>query len=180
MSAPPTSIANELPPASAMKRADPYAFNPATNIPSLASKVILITGANTGIGKQVALDLSKHEPAQIWIAARSPSSGQAAVDEIKIASPSVDVRFVELDLTSFDSIKKAARKVLQTAQRLDILNLNAGIMGGERVLRRVNRLLTGPGWWSQECWYVCMVWPLQWLRLDWVHWNRICASLRMA
>lgn len=131
MAAPPSSIADKLPSASDLKRAEPHAYNPATEIPSLASKVILITGANAGIGKQTALDLSQHDPAQIWVAARNPSSGQAAVDEIKKAAPNVDVRFVELDLTSFQSIKKAASEVVKEAIKLDILILNAGIMGGE-------------------------------------------------
>ncbi|KAH7119643.1 hypothetical protein B0J11DRAFT_65405 [Dendryphion nanum] len=131
MAAPPSSIAAELPPASALKRAEPFAYNPATEIPSLASKVILITGANSGIGKQTALDLSKHDPAQIWVAARSALSGQAAVDEIKTGAPEVDVRLVQLDLTSFESIKSAAREILEGTKRLDILILNAGIMGGE-------------------------------------------------
>jgi retinol dehydrogenase-12 len=45
-----------------------------------------------------------------------------------MASTDVDVKFVELDLTCFDSIKAAARIVLAGATRLDILMLNAGIV----------------------------------------------------
>jgi retinol dehydrogenase-12 len=105
-------------------------FNAARDIPSLDGKVILVTGGNAGIGKQSALDLSKHNPSQVWIAGRSAGSGQAAVTEIKNGAPEVLVHFLELDLSSFDSVKKAVEKFLAEAPRLDILMLNAGIMGG--------------------------------------------------
>jgi retinol dehydrogenase-12 len=105
-----------------------YSYNPTTDIPSQAGNVILITGANTGIGKATALELAKHDPAQLWIAARNISSGHAAVEEIKAVASSVDVRFVACDLTSFESVKEAARTVVQGSSRLDILMLNAGIV----------------------------------------------------
>jgi NAD(P)-dependent dehydrogenase (short-subunit alcohol dehydrogenase family) len=41
----------------------------------------------------------------------------------------VDVRFVEMDLTDFESVKRAAREVLAGCERLDVLMLNAGIVG---------------------------------------------------
>jgi retinol dehydrogenase-12 len=106
----------------------PHAFDPSVNIPSLDGKVILITGANSGIGKQTAIELTKHDPAQIWIAARNEQSGLEAVQDVKKARPSVDVRFVQLDLTSFESIKAVARIVLAEVAKLDILMLNAGIV----------------------------------------------------
>lgn len=108
-------------------------FNPAKDIPSLVGKVILITGGNLGLGKQTALDLAKHNPSQLWIAARSAETGNAAVKEIKQASPGVSVNFVRLDLSSFKSVKEAARTVLGSASRLDIYYMNAGIMGGPHV-----------------------------------------------
>lgn len=106
----------------------PHAFNSSTDIPSLTGKVILITGANSGIGKQTAVELARHDPAQIWITARQVRSGQEAVRDVKAAGPSVDVRFVQLDLTSFESIKAAAKIMLAEAAKLDVLMLNAGIV----------------------------------------------------
>lgn len=109
-------------------------FNPATDIPSLVGKVILITGGNTGIGKQTALDLSKRSPTQLWISARNTTTGNEALSEIQAAaSPKTSVKLLQMDLTSFQSIKDAAKKFTSEVHgdRLDILYLNAGIMGGE-------------------------------------------------
>lgn len=106
------------------------AFNPAKDIPSFASKVILITGGNDGVGKQTALDLARHEPEQIWIAARTAEKSQAAIDEIRRVAPRVDTRFLKLDLSDFESVKAAARTFLASSSRLDSLILNAGRMGG--------------------------------------------------
>ncbi|KLO97329.1 alcohol dehydrogenase Bli-4 [Fusarium fujikuroi] len=103
-------------------------FDPDRDIPSLEGKVILITGGNVGLGKQSALDLSKHQPSELWIAARSAKKADAVITEIKQTSPGVQARFLELDLASFASIKTAAKTFLSSASRLDILMLNAGIM----------------------------------------------------
>lgn len=96
-------------------------FNPATDIPSLAGKTILITGGNIGLGKQSAIELAKHNPSELWIAARNVQAGNAAVDEIKAASADASVRFLQMDLSSFDSIKQAAKTFQASASRLDVL-----------------------------------------------------------
>lgn len=101
-------------------------FNPATDIHSLEGKVILITGANSGLGKEASLELAKHGPAMIYMAARSPEKGTKAVSEVQKQVPSANVSFLEMDLSSFASIKQAARTVLDSSPRLDILMLNAG------------------------------------------------------
>jgi retinol dehydrogenase-12 len=109
------------------------AFEPQASIPSLAGKVILMTGGNIGLGKVSALALCTHNPAQLWITARNPSTGETAVSEIQALAPkTVSVKLLELDLTSFASIKSAAKRFKrEVGERLDVLMLNAGIMGGE-------------------------------------------------
>lgn len=101
-------------------------FNPSTDIPSLEGKVVLITGTNSGLGKQASLEFARHKPAQIWMTARDPEKGKAALEEVKSQVPDANVNFLELDLSSFTLIKAAAKTLLEKLPRLDILMLNAG------------------------------------------------------
>lgn len=104
-------------------------FNPATGIPSLAGKVILVTGGNNGIGKETVLQLAKHNPQKIFLASRTESKGREAVALIKSkTSQDIDIEYLPLDLTSLPSIKQAADQVISHSDRLDVLILNAGIM----------------------------------------------------
>ncbi|KAL4908806.1 hypothetical protein BDW74DRAFT_187326 [Aspergillus multicolor] len=106
-------------------------FNPSTDIPSLTGKVILVTGGNIGLGKQCVLEYAKHNPDVIWLAARNATKAQAAIAEIESQLPKPSetaIKFLELDLSSLESVKNAATTVLAESPRLDILMLNAGIM----------------------------------------------------
>ncbi|KAI1023215.1 hypothetical protein LB503_000146 [Fusarium chuoi] len=114
-----------------------YPFDPATDIPSLAGKVICITGANTGLGKATAIELAKHSPAHVYITSRDSAKGNAALEEVrKTASESTKASLLELDLSSFESIKAAAAEFLKREDRLDVLLLNAGVMGVPPVLTK--------------------------------------------
>lgn len=106
-------------------------FTPATDIPPLTNKVILITGANSGLGKQSALELAKHSPALIWLAARNLDKAHDAAVDIRAQVADARIKTLELDLASFASVQAAAKRVLSESGpdgRLDILMLNAGIM----------------------------------------------------
>ncbi|KOS36546.1 hypothetical protein ACN38_g12705 [Penicillium nordicum] len=104
-------------------------FNPEQDIPSIAGKVILVTGANIGLGKQCVLEYARHQPSLIWLAARTIDKAQTAADEIrqqvKNAPP---IKPLAMDLSSLSSVATAARTVAAESTRLDILMLNAGIM----------------------------------------------------
>ncbi|KAG9256196.1 uncharacterized protein F5Z01DRAFT_497553 [Emericellopsis atlantica] len=105
-------------------------FDPSVDIPALNGNVILITGANAGLGKQAAMDLAKHSPALIIMTSRDESRGQDALEQVKAAAKEgTKVSLVLLDLASFASIKQAAQTVMSQTDRLDVLNLNAGILG---------------------------------------------------
>lgn len=74
------------------------------------------------------LQLAKHNPAQIYLAARTESKANEAIASIKSAVPNANINFLPLDLTSFESIQKAASSFKSSSSRLDLLVLNAGIM----------------------------------------------------
>ncbi|KIV85430.1 hypothetical protein PV11_01126 [Exophiala sideris] len=104
-------------------------FHPAKDIPDLSGKVILVTGGNNGLGKETILQLAKHNPHKIFMASRTESKARDAIASIKSqTSQNVDIEFLQLDLASLPSIKKAADQVAAHTDRLDILVLNAGIM----------------------------------------------------
>jgi NAD(P)-dependent dehydrogenase (short-subunit alcohol dehydrogenase family) len=107
-------------------------FNVNTSIPDLSSKIIIVTGGNLGIGLQTVLQLSKHNPKKLYLAARSQEKFDQAVSEIRSAVPEAKIEFLELDLASFASIKTAADKILTENDHLDLLVNNAGIMGVPR------------------------------------------------
>ena len=74
----------------------------------------------------MVLQLAQHNPAEIYIAARTPSKATAAIEEIKGAVPAARLKFLPLDLSSFESISNAAKTFKNQESRLDILVNNAG------------------------------------------------------
>ncbi|ETN41057.1 uncharacterized protein HMPREF1541_02992 [Cyphellophora europaea CBS 101466] len=107
-------------------------FNPATDIPSLTGKTILVTGANAGLGYQSVHDLAKHQPAHIIMAARSIAKAEEATRKLRETIPGLNTQFTPLpmDLSSLASVHAAAVALVTSFPdfTLDILILNAGIM----------------------------------------------------
>jgi len=108
---------------------DVWHYDPAKHIPDLADKVIVVTGSNSGTGKACAIELAKHNPKCLFLSARSRAKFDDALKDVKKAAPDAKVKFLELDLSSFASVKQAAEAVKASTDRLDILINNAGIMG---------------------------------------------------
>ncbi|CAG8157764.1 unnamed protein product [Penicillium salamii] len=104
-------------------------FQPERDIRTLEDKVVLVTGGNAGIGKETILQLAKHRPSRIYMAARTESKARESIASLHSQLPSADIRFLSLDLSSFSSIRAAAQKFQSDSGRLDILILNAGTMG---------------------------------------------------
>lgn len=89
-------------------------------------KTALVTGANTGMGKETARELAK-AGLRVVMTSRSPESGQAALREIEGQTGNSDLHLLSLDLSSQESIRKSAREFLERFDRLDILVNNAGV-----------------------------------------------------
>ena len=92
----------------------------------LDGKTVIVTGGNTGIGKETAIDLAARG-AKVIIACRSRERGEKAVLEINRESGSEEVYLQMLDLASFKSVRAFAKRILETETRLDVLINNAGI-----------------------------------------------------
>lgn len=103
-------------------------FDPSHDIPDLSGKVALITGGNTGLGKETVLQLAKHNPSRLYLAARTLSKAEAAIRDIKAVVPNANITFLQLDLASLKSVKEASDTFLASSDRLDLLINNAGIM----------------------------------------------------
>ena len=93
----------------------------------LDGKTVIITGANSGIGLEAAVDIAKRN-ARVILACRSVERGEAALADVKKRSGNNNVVFVQLDLGSLDSVRAFAAKILEDEPRIDILINNAGVM----------------------------------------------------
>lgn len=95
---------------------------------SLKNKNIIVTGANTGIGYEAALDFAKRG-ANVILACRNETLGNEAVEKIKTESQNDNVELEQLDLGSLANTRAFAERILRKLERLDILVNNAGIAG---------------------------------------------------
>lgn len=96
-------------------------------------KVALVTGANKGLGKEVARQLAEHGM-RILIGSRNIASGESTAEELR--KEGHEVYTLQIDVTREPSVEAAANWVKDTFGSLDVLIANAGI------LRRVATLDT--------------------------------------
>jgi NAD(P)-dependent dehydrogenase (short-subunit alcohol dehydrogenase family) len=88
-----------------------------------SKRIALVTGANKGIGFEVARQLGK-AGMTVMLGARDAKLGQEAAAKLKVED--LDVRFVELDLLKPATIEAAAKLIATDFQRLEVLVNNAG------------------------------------------------------
>ncbi|XP_022335260.1 retinol dehydrogenase 13-like [Crassostrea virginica] len=93
----------------------------------LDGKTVIITGANTGIGKETAIDLASRG-ARVILACRNVMRAERAATDIMKKSNTQNVAVKIVDLASLESIRKFADDINKTEPRVDILINNAGIM----------------------------------------------------
>lgn len=102
---------------------------------SAAGKVCIVTGSNTGIGKETVLELAKRG-AHVYMACRNMQKCEEARDEIVLESRNKHVYCRECDLSSLQSIRQFAEAFKKEENRLDILINNAGVMRCPRTLTK--------------------------------------------
>ena len=98
------------------------------DIGDLTGRTVLITGANSGIGYEAAVELAAHG-ALVVLGCRDQVKGEVAADRIVGYSPKAAVEVLTVDLASQASVRRAADRFLADHARLDVLVNNAGIMG---------------------------------------------------
>ena len=100
-------------------------YYPTLQIPrkDLSGKLALVTGANTGIGFEIASSLAQ-QGATVYLACRNKEKGEAAAS--KICDTGAKAFFVHLDLSSLEAVR-----AFQWNQKIDILVHNAGITNVE-------------------------------------------------
>ncbi|XP_058281121.1 retinol dehydrogenase 13 isoform X5 [Hylobates moloch] len=94
---------------------------------TISGKTVIVTGANTGIGKQTALELARRG-GNIILACRDMGKCEAAAKYIRGETLNHHVNARHLDLASLKSIREFAAKIIEEEERVDILINNAGVM----------------------------------------------------
>jgi NAD(P)-dependent dehydrogenase (short-subunit alcohol dehydrogenase family) len=99
----------------------------AEDVPDQSGRIAVVTGANSGLGYDTAAVLAGRG-AHVVLAVRNVDKGNEAADRIRAASPNAVVAVQELDLSSLDSVRRAADDLRAAHPRIDLLINNAGVM----------------------------------------------------
>lgn len=96
----------------------------------LSGRTVLVTGANTGIGRVTAIELARRG-ARVHLACRSEEKARPVVEEIRAIAGPAAAEILPLDLASLESVRTAAARFLDRGEPLHVLVCNAGV-GGQR------------------------------------------------
>ena len=97
------------------------------DVPNLAGKCLIVTGANTGIGFAIAKGLAS-KGARVLMGCRDEGKAQAAIARIRAEVPQADLAFLPLDLADIASLTRTV-EIAGQEPRIDALINNAGLMG---------------------------------------------------
>ncbi|KAK1117960.1 hypothetical protein K0M31_015624 [Melipona bicolor] len=92
----------------------------------MVGQVVIVTGANSGIGKEIVKELAKRK-AIVILACRNLQTAQNAISDIRTQISIGKLVPMELNLASFSSIRKFAKEVIQNFEMVDVLINNAGV-----------------------------------------------------
>lgn len=97
------------------------------DIPDQTGKIAIVTGANSGLGYEVAKSLAR-KGAQVIIGCRNLEKAETAKSQIMEEFPDVSLEIIQLDLADLSSIKVFVKEFNSKHQSLHILCNNAGVM----------------------------------------------------
>ncbi|KAK7056348.1 hypothetical protein VNI00_002902 [Paramarasmius palmivorus] len=95
----------------------------------LTGKVVVVTGANTGLGFEACKHIATMNPRRLIMGCRNRQKGEEAISKLSAETGYKNAEFWQLDLASFASVKSFADKYEKEGERLDILIENAGVTG---------------------------------------------------
>ncbi|XP_018428783.1 PREDICTED: 3-keto-steroid reductase [Nanorana parkeri] len=125
-------------------------------------KVVVVTGANSGIGLALCERLlSEDDQVRLCLACRNMQRAEAARSALRSSHPSADVSILQVDVGNLKSVVEGAKALRERYQRIDYLYLNAGIMPNPRICLKafikglfsrnvISMFTTGEGLLTQE------------------------------
>jgi len=105
----------------------------AADIPDQSGRLVVVTGANSGLGRSTAWELAR-AGATVVIAARNTDKGEEAAERIRQDVPEAELRVQQLDLADLGSVRSFAEGLEH--DRVDVLINNAGVMAPPRRLTK--------------------------------------------
>jgi NAD(P)-dependent dehydrogenase (short-subunit alcohol dehydrogenase family) len=106
----------------------------------LAGRTVIVTGANTGIGRVSAEVLAKRG-ARVFLACRSEEKTRPVLEGIRAAGG--DAEFMPLDLADLDAVRASAQAFLDRGEKLHVLLNNAGLAGAKGTTKQGFELAFG-------------------------------------
>lgn len=103
-------------------------------IPDLSGQIVIVTGANSGIGYQCALTLAQKH-AKVVLACRNQSRAEQAKENILKIYPDGDIEILLYDQSSFSSIDEFVKNIIHKYSNFDAIILNAGIYRPQKGLK---------------------------------------------
>lgn len=95
----------------------------------MSETVVLITGANQGLGFEIVKKLAvEQENYRILLGSRDPDKGHKAAATLPSLARNTEVEVIQIDVVSDQSIEEAAKKVKDKYGRVDVLLNNAGVV----------------------------------------------------
>jgi NAD(P)-dependent dehydrogenase (short-subunit alcohol dehydrogenase family) len=98
---------------------------------SMAGRTVLVTGANSGLGKQAAHDLAALG-ATVHLVVRDEQRGRDALEEIRADLPGADLHLERCDVSDLADVRRFAADLCARVERVDVLVHNAGTLPPER------------------------------------------------